>query len=129
MISFDEAIRIIRSAAQPLGTERIALEEAAGRILAAPVIAGIDSPRADVSAMDGYAVRQADLAQFPVTLKIAGESFPGVGWPNALEPGCCVRIFTGAPLPEGADRVLIQEHVRRDGDSMTIEEAPGPATR
>jgi molybdopterin molybdotransferase len=128
MISFDEASDIIRSVARPLGTETVALAEAAGRVLAAPVIAAVDSPRADVSAMDGYAVRGADLASFPAKLKMIGESFPGSGWAGTVEAGTCVRIFTGAPLPNGADRIVIQEQVRRDGDQAIIEADPGPAT-
>lgn len=128
MISFDEAIAIIASAARPLGTERVAIGEAAGRVLAAPVIAAIDSPRADVSAMDGYAVRGGDLTAFPVSLAVVGESFPGGGWHGTVEPGQCVRVFTGAPLPAGAERIVIQEQVRRDGQNAIIDADPGPAT-
>ncbi|MEP6982519.1 MAG: molybdopterin molybdotransferase MoeA [Sphingomicrobium sp.] len=128
MISFDEAVEIIRAAARPLGTAAVALGEAAGRVLAAPVIAAIDSPRADVSAMDAYAARGADLSAFPVTLRVIGESLPGEGWPGAVKPGTCVRIFTGAPLPKGADCVVIQERVRREVDLATIDCDPGPAT-
>ena len=68
MISFDEAIELVRSVATPLGTETIALGEASGRVLARPVVAQIDSPRSDVSAMDGYAVRDSDFAAFPASL-------------------------------------------------------------
>ena len=128
MISFDQAIEIIRGAARPIGTETVTLGEAAGRVLAAPVIAAMDSPRADVSAMDGYAVRSADLSAFPATLQVIAESLPGEGWPGTVEPGTCVRIFTGAPLPQGADRIVIQEQVRRDGDSAIIDSDPDPAT-
>ena len=128
MISFDGAINIIRSAARPLGTATVAVGEGAGRVLAAPVIAAIDSPRADVSAMDGYVVRSADLSVFPATLQVVGESLPGEGWLGTVMPGTCVRIFTGAPLPQGADRIVIQEHVRRDGESAIIDSDPGPAT-
>ena len=127
MISFDEAIDILRSTARPVGTETVSLCDAAGRVLAAPVIAAIDSPRADVSAMDGYAVRSADLAEFPTSLKLKGESVPGTGWPGAVEAGTCARIFTGAPIPRGADRIVIQERVRRDGDLVIIDADPGPA--
>ncbi|MFL6759969.1 molybdopterin molybdotransferase MoeA [Sphingomonas sp.] len=128
MISFDEALAIIGTAVRPLGTERIAIGEAGGRVLAAPVVAAIDSPRADVSAMDGYAVRGADVEAFPVSLKVVGESLPGLGWPGSIEPGSCVRIFTGAPLPAGADRIVIQEQVRREGETAIIGREPGPAT-
>ena len=128
MISFDEAVRIIAHAAQPLGAETVPLHQAAGRVLAKPVVAAIDSPRADVSAMDGYAVRGEDLARFPVELKVAGESLPGAGASLAVEAGSCVRIFTGAPLPRGAERIIIQEKVRREGDRAIIDDDPGPAT-
>ena len=128
MISFNEALEIIRSAARPLGSETVAIERAAWRVLASPVIGAIDSPRADVSAMDGYAVLSSDLKDFPVRLTIIGESFPAAGWPEALEPGSCVRIFTGAPLPSGSDRIVIQEQVARTNRDAMIEADPGPAT-
>jgi molybdopterin molybdotransferase len=128
MISFDDALAVIGSAAKPLGTEMVALDHAVGRVLAAPVIAAIDSPRADVSAMDGYAVRGDDLGKYPLSLKMVGESFPGRGGDGVIGPGSCVRIFTGAPLPAGGDRIVIQERVRRDGDAIIIEVDPGPAT-
>ena len=128
MISFDEAIAVIGQAARPFGFERIKLDQAAERVLAAPVVAAIDSPRADVSAMDGYAVRGDDLGSYPISLKLIGESVPGSGWDGIVEPGQCVRIFTGAPLPAGAERIVIQERVHRDGDVAIIEADPGPAT-
>ena len=128
MISFDEAIAIIASAARPLGSERLPTREASSRVLAAPVIAAIDSPRANVSAMDGYAVRNDDLGGYPVSLKVVGESFPGTGWSGRIQAGQCVRIFTGAPLPAGSDRIVMQERVRRDGDVAVIDTDPGRAT-
>ena len=128
MISFDEALGVIASAARPVGRECIALDEAAGRVLTEPIIAAIDSPRTDVSAMDGYAVRSADLGGYPASLTVAGESYPGAGWKGSLQPGHCVRIFTGAPLPAGADRIVIQEQVRREGDVAFVDADPGAAT-
>lgn len=128
MISFDEALAIIASSALQLGTERLALAGATGRVLAAPVVAAIDSPRTDVSAMDGYAVCGEDLGNYPVSLEMVGHSIPGSGWLETLQPGQCVRIFTGAPLPAGADRIVIQERVRREGDTIVIDADPGPAT-
>ena len=122
MIGFDEAAALVAAAAQPLGSERIELGQARGRVLAAPVIAQVDAPPADVSAMDGYAVRDADL---PGRLNVAGESFPGRGHDAPIEAGQCVRIFTGAPVPAGADRVVIQEDVRREGETALFE-SPGP---
>jgi molybdopterin molybdotransferase len=127
MISFDEAVELIRFAATPLGSETLPLEQATGRVLAQPVVAMIDSPRADVSAMDGYAVREADLASLPAALRVAGECFAGAGWNGTVQPGTCARIFTGAPIPSGADRVVIQENVRRDGGQAIISENPGKA--
>lgn len=123
MISFDEAVRLLVEAARPLGRESVPLARAAGRVLATPVLALIDSPPADVSAMDGYAVGDADL---PGRLRLIGQSFAGSGFEGALEAGTCVRIFTGAPVPEGADRVVIQEVAVRDGDSVMIADHPGP---
>lgn len=124
MISFDEALRLVEETARPLGRESVAIAEAAGRVLAAPVRAMLDSPPADCSAMDGYAVREADL---PGRLQVIGESFAGRGYDGAVGPGACVRIFTGAPLPGGADRVVIQEVVEREGDIAVIAEPPGKA--
>ncbi|HEX7929804.1 MAG TPA: molybdopterin molybdenumtransferase MoeA, partial [Sphingomicrobium sp.] len=87
MISFDEAFECVRDAARPLATETVAIDVAAGRVLAAPVVARIPSPRRDVSAMDGYAVREADLSSLPAKLKIVGESFAGAGWNGAIGAG------------------------------------------
>jgi molybdopterin molybdotransferase len=126
MISFDEAIELIRSVALPLGTERVALDRAGGRVLAAQVVARIDSPRSDVSSMDGYAVRNEDLDGFPVSLKVVGESFAGARLQGTIEAGTCARIFTGGAVPTGGDRIVIQENVRREGDLAIISEAPGP---
>ena len=124
MISFDEALAIVSSAARPIGTEVVTLEQAAGRALAQDVTAAIDSPRADVSAMDGYAVREADLASLPARLRVSGESFPGQ-LPPAIAAGECARIFTGAPVPEGADHIVVQEIVRREGEWAIFEQEPG----
>lgn len=126
MIGFDQAIALVRAIATPLGIERVEIAQASGRVLASPVIAAIDSPRRDVSAMDGYAVREADLAG-GAELRIVGESFAGAGWDGALSQGSCARIFTGAPVPSGADRVIMQENVRRDGDLAIVETEPGAA--
>jgi molybdopterin molybdotransferase len=127
MISFDEAIERVRSVAKPLGIETVRLPDAAHRVLAAPVIAQVDSPRADVSTMDGYAARDADLRTFPASLRVIGESFAGASWNGTMSEGTCVRIFTGAPFPTGADRVIIQENVRRKADIAIIHADPGPA--
>lgn len=125
MISFDEAMAIIDDAARPLGTTHVPLAAAYGRIVAEPVIAGLDAPRSAVSTMDGYAVREADL---PVrALRVVGQSFPGAGFAGRIGAGECVRIFTGAPLPAGADRVLIQEIVERSDDRAIVAAPCGSA--
>ena len=100
--------------------------EADGRWLAGAVVATRDQPPFDASAMDGWAVRTDDLGGAP--LLIAGESAAGRGCETPLEPGETVRIFTGAPLPPGADRVVIQEEAARDGDRLTAR-APADAPR
>lgn len=128
MISFDEAIGLIARTARPLGAEAVPLDQAAGRVLARPVVAQIASPRSDVSAMDGYALSSADLAELPARLRVVGESFAGEGSGIAVAAGQCVRIFTGAPVPAGADRVVIQEEVRREGEVAVVESWPGDAT-
>ena len=107
-------------AARPLGTEQVPLAAAAGRILAEPIRAQVDSPPATVSAMDGYAVRQADLDAGLTRLRVMGESFAGAAGGQAIHTGECLRIFTGAPLPQGADRVVIQEVIQREGDQAVI---------
>ncbi len=127
MIAFEDAVDKVRSVAKPLGAEPVPIAEAAGRVLASPVVAQIDSPRCEVSAMDGYAVRDDDVAAVPASLPIAGESFAGSGWREPVARGTCVRIFTGAPVPPGGDRVVIQENVRREGPLAIFVEPPGTA--
>jgi molybdopterin molybdotransferase len=127
VISFDEAVTIVARIALPLGAETLPLERAAGRVLASDLIALIDSPRRDVSAMDGYAVRDGDLVGLPARLRVVGESFAGQAEVPGIGPGECVRIFTGGAVPDGADRVVIQEVVRREGDFAILDQPPSPA--
>lgn len=124
MIGFDEAAEHIAAIAAPLGSELVELGKASGRVLAEPVIAAVDSPPADVSTMDGYAVREADLAQGPARLEVVRENLPGAADCGTIAPGQCARIFTGATLPAGADRVVIQEVVVRVGPKAGFERAP-----
>lgn len=105
----------------PLAIEDVALLEAAGRVLAEPIVAKRDQPPFSASSMDGYALRSADA---PGALKVTGESSAGAGFAGALRAGQATRIFTGAPMPEGADAVVIQEDVTRDGDTITVPSAP-----
>lgn len=115
MISVDEALAAVLALAAPLPTETVDLAEAAGRVLASPVVARRAQPPFAASAMDGYAVRQDEVAA-GARFRVIGEAAAGHGFDGALEPGQAVRIFTGAPLPRGADRVLIQEDVDRTED-------------
>ena len=116
MISFDQAWAIVAGEARPLGSEAVALAGAHGRILAEPVVAQVDWPPADVSAMDGYAIRGSDGSP----LRLVGESFPGAAFGGVVGVGECVRIFTGAPIPPGAERVVMQENATRDGDAVRL---------
>jgi molybdopterin molybdotransferase len=127
VISFDEAVAIVGDVAKPLGSERVQIGEAHRRVLAEPVVARVDSPPSDVSAMDGYAIREDDLLHLPARLRIVGKSFAGAGFQGGITPGTCVRIFTGAAIPEGSDRVVIQEIVRREEDFAVIDANPGMA--
>ncbi|MDB5457900.1 MAG: molybdopterin molybdenumtransferase MoeA [Caulobacter sp.] len=112
--------------AQRLGIETVALAQAAGRVLAEPVLAVRDQPPFDASAMDGWAIRRVDLTP-DTTFKIAGESAAGHGHAGPVAPGEAVRIFTGAPLPAGADLVVIQENAVRDGDGVRFVLGGEPA--
>lgn len=127
MISFDEAAAIVANVARPIGTEPIAIGEAQGRRLAEPAVAALSSPPRAVSVMDGYAVREADLATLPVRLPIAQEIFAGAPDPAPLAAGTCARIFTGAPVPAGPDRVIVQEVVERDGDHALFAQPLSPS--
>ncbi len=126
MISFDEAVTRIVEHAHPLDREEILLDRAHRRILAEPVVASMSTPASNISAMDGIAVRDADLSLTPATLHIVGASFAGEPWPGEIHPGECVRVFTGAALPKGASRVVMQEHVRFSEDRATVTEGYGP---
>lgn len=125
MMSFDEALGLILAEARPLGAESIPLAQASGRVLAEDLAARGDAPRAAVSAMDGYAVRDADLARLPARLPVVARIFAGAGPVAPLPPGACARIFTGAPVPEGADRVVIQELVTAEGEVAVFGTEPG----
>jgi molybdopterin molybdotransferase len=129
MIPVAEARARILSAFQALPAETVPLPDGLGRILAEPVVARLTQPPLDVSAMDGWAVRAADVApdlvKLPATLREIGRVPAGGRFEGTVGPGQCVRIFTGAPLPAGADAVVIQEDADASGDSVTIREGAG----
>jgi len=127
MISFDEAIRLLDTALRPLGRESVALEDALGRVLAEEIVADRDFPPTDRSAMDGFAVRSADLPS-PGALKVVGEVRAGAdpsGHYVAVGETC--RVFTGAVIPDGADAVVMVERTEEDRSSGTvrIDDTPG----
>ena len=127
LIPVEEALRrVLVSAAEPLGEEWVELVEAAGRTLARDVVALRTQPPFANSAMDGWALRAADAATPAARLRIAGESAAGRAFDGFVAAGEAVRIFTGAPIPEGADAVVIQEEARREGESVVIAATAAP---
>ncbi len=123
MISVEEARQRLLAPLKPLGIELVALSDAAGRVLAEPVAARRTQPPWPVSAMDGYAVRAADVARVPARLKVVGSVPAGQAFPGTVGRGEAVRIFTGAPVPDGADAIVIQEDTARSGDEVEVREA------
>lgn len=118
MISYEDALRLIQSALEPLGVERVSLAELSGRVLAEPLVSPIDLPGFDNSAVDGYGIRAEDAAlRLRVVREVAAGDDPAAP-PIGL--GEAVRIFTGSAIPAGVDAVVMQEDVRRDGDSIEI---------
>jgi molybdopterin molybdotransferase len=119
--------RVLGLAAPVAEVETAPLADATGRILAEDVAAPIPLPAFDHSAMDGYALCAADLAgEGPWRLPVRARIAAGDGAPAPLPPGAAARIFTGAPMPDGADAVLMQEHVRRTGDAIEVDAKPAP---
>jgi molybdopterin molybdotransferase len=121
MISLEQALEQILKLVPPVVSESVPLTEADGRILAEQVHSPIDLPSFDNSAMDGYAVRAADVAsassQSPVKLRRCGRVAAGENYTGTVDPGTCVRLFTGSLLPKGADAVVMQEDTRLTPDS------------
>jgi molybdopterin molybdotransferase len=126
MLTVREAHARVIAAFTPLPAELVSVADAAGRVLANPPAARLTQPPADLSAMDGYAVRAEDVPAVPTVLTLAGQAPAGGSHDEALKPGEAVRIFTGAPLPMGADSIVIQEDTKADGRKVTILEAPTP---
>jgi molybdopterin molybdotransferase len=126
MISVEQAQRQICEAFRPLPAEQIGLADALGRVLAEDVTARVSHPPFAVSAMDGYAVRGADVTKVPVRLRLVGTAPAGGRYEGRVGPGEAVRILTGGPLPDGADSIVIQENARRDGDSVELTAVAEP---
>ena len=130
LLPVDDALKAILARVPPITSETVALEAALGRMLAAPLIASHDQPPFDASAMDGYALRAADVVEGRM-LKVIGMSQAGAGFAGEVGPNQAVRIFTGAPLPQGADTVIMQEEAVRKGDFVrfTAPARPGHSVR
>lgn len=128
LLSVEEALQRILARASRSEAERVPLSETAGRVLSADVEARLTQPPFNASAMDGYAVRAGDVATLPATLKLVGESAAGHAFGGSVNAGEAVRIFTGAPVPEGANAIVIQENVEADGNSVrVVDGTPDPA--
>ncbi|MGB0904260.1 MAG: gephyrin-like molybdotransferase Glp, partial [Mangrovicoccus sp.] len=124
MISVAEALDRLFGLITPLSTETVALRKAHGRVLAQPALAQRNQPPFATSAMDGYALR-GDEAIPGAQFTVIGEAAAGTQFSGDVAPGQAVRIFTGAPVPQGADRVIMQEDVTRDGDVITLGDKLG----
>lgn len=122
-VALDVMRRVLRPVA---GTERLPVREALGRVLTEDIISPIDVPAHDNSAMDGWAVRGADIAAGEITLTEIGTAWAGREFSGAVAQGECVRVMTGAVMPEGTDTVVIQEIVRREGKRITIPAGQQP---
>jgi molybdopterin molybdotransferase len=128
LLSVADALARVLDGVAPLPAEDVALADAHRRVLAADLTALRTQPPADVSAMDGYAVRSADVAPAPARLRVIGEVAAGRPFDGTIGPGEAARIFTGGVLPRGADTVVIQERTTRDGACLTVT-APTTAGR
>jgi len=120
MLELEDAVARILAALPAPQRESISLNEANGRVLLEPVLSPMDLPPFDNSAMDGYALRAEDVggakADAPVRLRLAGRVVAGEVFPGQVSPGTCVRLFTGSPIPKGADSVVMQEDTRTEPD-------------
>jgi molybdopterin molybdotransferase len=130
MISHAEALQATLERIAPLGVEQVALADASGRVCAEDLFARVDSPSADVSFKDGYAVRAAEIAaaspQAPVRLRLCGVSSAGNPWNGHLEEGAALRILSGGRIPAGADAVLAEEFTRLEGEQVLALAPAGP---
>ena len=126
MTSVETALATVLDGVEPIGVERVPLARANGRVLAQDLVARRTQPPFTAAAMDGWALRAVDAAAPNARLAIVGESAAGHRHDGALGPGEAIRIFTGAPMPEGADTVVMQEHATRDGDVLLLADPAAP---
>src|SRR3954470_14314034 len=121
LLAIEDVERLINERVTPVAeTEILALKDAHGRVLAADVVRPIDLPPFDNSAVDGYAARHADLGKGETRLSVVDRLTAGRAAAHAIAAGEATRIFTGAPMPHGADTVFMQEDVRTEGDAVIV---------
>ena len=114
------AREILLNNVEPVTTEKITLEQAGGRVLSEDLKALRTQPPFNASAMDGYAVRQADIQKLPAKLKLVGVSRAGLPYSGKMKPGEAIRIFTGAVVPSEADSIVIQENTQSDENAVEV---------
>ena len=124
MVTVEEAKRSILSHTAVLNSERCALADAVGFVLSEDILAGFSLPSFRQSSMDGYAILHTDISEINSTLPVVGESKAGKAEKRMLEPGTAIRIFTGAPVPDGATAVIMQEHTSLENGNVIIHEYP-----
>lgn len=124
LMPVEDALRRLLADATATETEQVLLAQANGRVLAAPLVSTRTQPPFAASAMDGYAVRHDDLQASGTVLEVIGEAPAGHGFNGRVDTGQTVRIFTGAPVPEGTDTILIQENASRQDTRITVLEPP-----
>ena len=131
LLPFEDALARILDGVEPLDGETVEVGNAARRVLAEDIHARLTQPPFDASSMDGFALRAGDIAELPATLRLIGEAAAGHGFDGTVGPGEAVRIFTGGPVPTGADTIVMQENAARDGQMVTINvgAAKGAAIR
>ncbi len=120
LITVEAALARITGALSPVGSEMVSIAQVHGRVLAAAVTSHRTQPPFAVSAMDGYAVRAGDVANVPAKLSVIGQAPAGGAFTGTVGPGQAVRIFTGGPVPKGADTIVIQENTQADGNQVTV---------
>ncbi len=120
LLPIDQALIKVTESLKILSSDKVSVAKALNRVLTEDIFAKLTQPPFSSSAMDGYAVRAEDLNSIPVTLDVTGESAAGHSFSKPVQKCQAVRIFTGAPVPEGADTVIMQENTTREGDKVTI---------
>jgi len=128
LLPVDDALARILDGVKPLDGETVEVGNAARRVLAENIHARLTQPPFDASSMDGFALRAADIADVPATLRLIGQAAAGHGFDGTVGPGEAVRIFTGGPVPEGADTVVMQENAGLDGETVTVNESASQGT-